>query len=48
MNMHKSARLTPPGREVIVCEVRSGQRLAAVARAAGVCPQTVRNGWPGL
>lgn len=42
MNIHKNARLTPLGREAIVREVRSGQRLTAVARAAGVCPRTVR------
>ena len=42
MNIHKNARLTPLGRERIVKEVLSGQTPEAVARAAGVCPRTVR------
>jgi transposase InsO family protein len=42
MNMHKNARLTPLGRERIVRQVASGQTPQAVARAAGVCPRTVR------
>lgn len=42
MNVHKNARSTPLGREVIVRRVMDGQRLAAVARAAAVCPRTVR------
>jgi transposase InsO family protein len=42
MNIHKNARTTPLGREAIVCRVRSGQSPEAVARAAGVCPRTVR------
>jgi transposase InsO family protein len=42
MNMHKNARLTPLGRERVVREVRSGQTPEAAARAAGVCPRTVR------
>jgi transposase InsO family protein len=42
MNMHKNARLTPLGRERIVRQVESGQTPQAAARAAGVCPRTVR------
>jgi len=42
MNIHKNARLTPLGRERIVNEVLSGQTPEAAARAAGVCPRTVR------
>ena len=42
MNMHKNARLTPRGRERIVQQVESGQAPEAVAKAAGVCPRTVR------
>lgn len=42
MNVHKNARSTPLGREAIVRRVMGGQRLSAVARAAGVCPRTVR------
>jgi transposase InsO family protein len=42
MNMHKNARLTPRGRERVVREVLSGQTPEAAARAAGVCPRTVR------
>ncbi len=41
MNIHKNARLTPIGRERLVREVASGQTPQA-ARAAGVCPRTVR------
>jgi transposase InsO family protein len=42
MNIHKNARLTPLGRGRIVNQVRSGQTPEAAARAAGVCPRTVR------
>ena len=42
MNIHKNARLTPCGRERVVNEVLSGQTPQAAARAAGVCPRTVR------
>jgi transposase len=42
MNIHKNARLTPLGRERVVREVLSGQTPEAAARAAGVCPRTVR------
>ena len=42
MNIHKNARTTPLGREVIVARVMSGQSPVAASRAAGVCPRTVR------
>ena len=42
MNIHKNARLTPFGREVLVRHIVSGQTLEAAARAANVCPRTVR------
>ena len=42
MNMHKNARLTPLGRERLVGQVASGRTAEAAARAAGVCPRTVR------
>jgi transposase InsO family protein len=42
MNIHKNARLTPHGRELIVRQVANGQAPKAAARAAGVCPRTVR------
>ena len=42
MNIHQNARLTPRGRERIVRQVASGQTPEAVAKAAGVCPRTVR------
>jgi len=42
MNIHKNARLTPRGRERIVIQVLSGQTPQAAARAAGVCPRTIR------
>jgi transposase InsO family protein len=42
MNIHKNARLTRHGRELIVRQVLSGQTPEAAARAAGVCPRTAR------
>ena len=42
MNMHKNARLTPLGREHLVKAVVNGQTPEAAARAARVCPRTVR------
>src|ERR1700737_3987734 len=42
MNIHNNARLTPIGRERIVMQMASGQTPQAAARAAGVCPRTVR------
>jgi transposase InsO family protein len=42
MNIHKNARLTPIGRAHIVRAVEGGQTPQAVAKAAGVCPRTVR------
>jgi transposase InsO family protein len=41
MNIHKNARLTPRGRELIAKQVASGQTTQAAARAAGVCPRTI-------
>jgi transposase InsO family protein len=40
MNIHKNARLTRYGRELIVRQIESGQTPEAAARAAGVCPRT--------
>src|SRR3984893_12497508 len=42
MNIHNNARLTPIGRERIVMQEASGQTPQAAARAAGVCPRTIR------
>ena len=42
MNVHKNARLTPRGRERLVELAQSGQTPQAIAKAAGVCPRTVR------
>jgi transposase len=42
MNIHKNARLTPNGRELIARRIESGQTPEAAARAAGVCPRTAR------
>jgi transposase InsO family protein len=42
MNIHKNARTTPLGREAIVERVMGGQSPQAAARAAGVCPRTIR------
>ena len=40
--MHKNARQMPCGRERFVLQVLSGQTPEAAARAAGVCPRTMR------
>src|ERR1044072_5565633 len=43
MDVHKNARLTPAGREIMVRRVvEGGQRPQAVGGALGVCPGTVR------
>jgi transposase InsO family protein len=42
MNIHKNARLTPRGRELLVRHIVSGQPPEAAGRAAGVCPRTAR------
>ena len=42
MNVHNNARLTPIGRERIVMQLASGLTPQAAARAAGVCPRTIR------
>jgi transposase InsO family protein len=43
MDVHKNARLTPAGREIMVRRVvEGGQRPEAVSAALGVCPGTVR------
>ena len=41
MNIHKLARLTPFGREVLVQRVAAGVTVAVVAREAGVSRPTV-------
>ena len=41
MNIHKLARLTPFGREVLGQRVAAGVPVAVVAREAGVSRQTV-------
>ena len=43
--MHKNARLTPKGREVLVARIRSGQRVAEVAQAMGISETTARKWW---
>jgi transposase InsO family protein len=45
MNIHKNARLTRHGRELIARQIESGQTPEAAARAAGVCPRTARKWW---
>ena len=42
MNMHKTAKLTPLGRERPVGLMLSGQTPEAAARAVGVRPRTAR------
>ena len=43
--MHKNARLTPKGREVLVQRLEAGQRVDEVARALGISSTTVRKWW---
>lgn len=42
MNMHKTARLTPLGRERMVKAMLSGQAPESASRLAGLCPRTAR------
>ena len=43
MDVHKNARLTPTGREIMVRRVvEGGQTPEALSAAVGVCPRTVR------
>lgn len=42
MNIHKNARLTPPGRERLAKSMLSGQMPEAATQAAGVRPLTAR------
>jgi transposase len=46
MDIHKNARLTPPGRERLANMILSGQTPEATSQAAGVCPRTARK-WVG-
>jgi len=43
--MHRNARLTPKGREVLVQRLQAGQRVAEVAQALGTSEPTVRKWW---
>lgn len=43
--MHKNARLTPKGREVLIQRLQAGQRVAEVAQAMGISETTVRKWW---
>lgn len=43
--MHKNARLTPRGREVLVTRIQAGQRPAEIAQAMGTSVTTVRKWW---
>jgi transposase InsO family protein len=43
--MHKNARLTPRGREILVSRLQSGQKPSEVAQAMGVSETTVRKWW---
>lgn len=46
MNIRRNARLTPIGRERLLAAMLSGRKPEAAARAAGVCPRTMRK-WSG-
>lgn len=41
MNIHRNARLTPRGRELIVARWQAGESPGAIAGATGVSPATV-------
>lgn len=41
MNIHKNARLTPKGREVLISRLERGERVDDVAGAMGVSTRTV-------
>ena len=43
--MHKNARLTPRGREVLVQRLEAGQRVSEVAQALGISETTARKWW---
>jgi transposase-like protein len=43
--MHKRARLTPKGREVLIHRLLSGQRMAEVAQAMGISETSARKWW---
>lgn len=43
--MHKNARLTPKGREVLIQRLQAGQRVAEVSQAMGLSETTVRKWW---
>lgn len=43
--MHKNARLTPKGREVLIQRLEAGQRVWEVAQAVGISQATVRKWW---
>lgn len=43
--MHKNARLTPKGREVMIQRLEAGQRVDEVAQALGISGTTVRKWW---
>lgn len=43
--MHKNARLTPKGREVLVDRLESGQPVSEVAQAMGISETTARKWW---
>src|SRR5690606_15218507 len=43
--MHKNARLTPKGREVLVQRLEAGQRVSEVAQALGISETTARKWW---
>ena len=40
--MHKNARLTPKGREIVITRLQAGQHQADVAQAMGVSLTTVK------
>ena len=48
MNVHKNARLTPRGREVLVSRLERGEHPRDVGTAMGVSASTVYKWWATL
>jgi len=48
MNVHKNARLTPRGREILISRLERGEHPSDVATAMGVSASTVYKWWRRL
>ena len=45
MNIHKNARLTPKGREILISRLERGEHPLDVATAMGISTSTVYKWW---